>query len=61
MRRRLAKLREAIPVLLDVAGFTALVVGAALIWPPLGWLTAGAALIVLGLRAQTPPDSHHRR
>ncbi len=61
MRRRLARLREAIPVLLDVAGLTALTVGAALIWPPVGWLTAGAALIVLGLRAQTPPDSHHRR
>ncbi len=56
MRRRLAKLREAIPVLLDVAGLTALTVGASMMWPPAGWLTAGAALIVLGLRAQTPAD-----
>ncbi len=61
MRRRFTKLWEAVPVLLDVAGLTALTVGAALIWPPVGWLVAGAALIVLGLRAQTPPDSHHRR
>ncbi len=61
MRRRIARLKEAMPVLLDVAGLAALTVGAALIWPPVGWLTAGAALIVLGLRAQTPPDSHHRR
>ncbi len=56
MRRRYTKLREAVPVILDVAGFVALTVGAALIWPPLGWIVAGAALIVLGLRAQTPPD-----
>ncbi len=61
MRRRLTRLREAAPVLLDVAGLTALTVGAAHIYAPAGWLTAGGALIVLGLRAQTPPDSHHRR
>ena len=49
-----------VPVILDVAGFTALTVGAALIWSPLGWLTAGAALIILGLRAQTPSDRNPR-
>ena len=55
MRRYANRIKAAMPVLLDVAGFAALTVGAALIWPPLGWLVAGAALIILGLRAQTPP------
>jgi len=46
--------REALPVILDVAGFVAIVAGTAVLFG-LGWslLAAGAALVLAGLRAQT--------
>ncbi len=44
------KIREAVPVALDVAGFAAITIGATLIWIPAGWIVAGLAAIALGYR-----------
>jgi hypothetical protein len=44
------RVREAVPVILDVFGFAAITVGASLMWVPAGWIVAGAALIALGWR-----------
>ena len=43
-------MRDAVPVILDVAGFLAITIGAALIWAPAGWIAAGLGLVMLGLR-----------
>ncbi len=57
MPRFLTRLRASVPVLLDVAGFTALVVGTAVLFGAWAWLTAGVLLIVAGVRFQTPDRS----
>ncbi len=51
------RLRPFLPVILDVAGFTALVVGTAVLFGAWAWLTAGVLLIVAGVRFQTPDGS----
>ena len=44
------RLRPFLPVVLDVAGFTALVVGTWLLFGAWAWVTAGVLLIVAGVR-----------
>ncbi len=50
LARYIAQTRKAVPVLLDVAGFTALVVGTWVLFGPWAWFTAGVLLIVAGVR-----------
>ncbi len=45
--------RPALPVLLDVAGFLAIVIGTAILFGAWAWLVAGVLLILSGIRAQT--------
>ena len=45
--------KRSAPVLLDVAGFTAIVVGVWLLAGVWAWLAAGGLLILAGYRAQT--------
>jgi hypothetical protein len=47
------QLRPALPVLLDVAAFVAITVGAARLFGDWAWLIAGLLLILAGLRSQT--------
>ncbi len=53
----MTRLRPFLPVILDVAGFTALVIGTAVLFGAWAWLTAGVLLIVAGVRFQTPDGS----
>ncbi len=53
----MTRLRPFLPVILDVAGFTALVVGTAVLFGAWAWLTAGVLLIVAGVRFETPDGS----
>ena len=50
----MTRLRASVPVLLDVAGFTALTVGTWVLFGAWAWMTAGVLLIVAGVRFQTP-------
>lgn len=47
-------MRSVVSGLLELLGLASLVVGAAILAPWLGWLVAGAALLVVG-RAIDPP------
>ena len=53
LRRFFTWLKSALPVLLDLAGFALLAIGAGLIYEPAGWITAGAALIITAVRIQS--------
>ncbi len=53
LARYTARARRALPVLLDVAGFAALVVGTAVLFGPWAWLVAGVLLILAGVRFST--------
>ena len=44
-------MRQALTTLLEIAGLTALTVGAAIAHPALGWATAGLALLLVGYLA----------
>ena len=46
----MVRLRASVPVLLDVAGFTALTVGTWVLFGAWAWMTAGVLLIVAGFR-----------
>ena len=46
-----------LPVVLDVAGFTALTVGTWVLFGAWAWMTAGVLLIVAGVRFQTTDGS----
>ncbi len=46
----MTRFRALMPVLLDVAGFAALVVGSWLLFGAWAWITAGLLLIVAGVR-----------
>ncbi len=46
----MTRLRASVPVLLDVAGFTSLVVGTWLLAGAWAWFTAGVLLIAAGVR-----------
>ena len=45
--------KRSLPVLLDVAGFVAIVVGVWLLAGSWAWIVAGGLLILAGFRAQT--------
>lgn len=45
--------RTALPIVLDVAAFVCIVIGAAVLFGDWAWLVAGFLLILAGLRAQS--------
>ncbi len=54
MTRRLVNFtKRSLPVVLDVAGFTAITVGVWLLAGAYAWIVAGALLILAGYRAQS--------
>ena len=48
-----ARSKKAAPVILDVLGFAAVTVGAALLWGEVAWIVAGMLLILSAMRAQS--------
>jgi len=46
----MTRLRAVLPVILDVAGFTALTIGTWVLFGAWAWMTAGVLLIVAGFR-----------
>jgi hypothetical protein len=51
VKQVLRYLKPRAPVILDVAGFLCVVVGAVFLFGAWAWLVAGGALILFGLRA----------
>lgn len=52
------RVKQAAPILLDVAGYVAVTVGVSIIWGPgWAWLTAGGLLVAAGIRAGSGPGS----
>jgi len=53
LARYTAQIRRTVPILLDVAGFAALVIGTAILFGAWAWLVAGVLLILAGVRFGT--------